>query len=137
MRQILDSCRVLPDGDTVVLVLRGDLDLLVEEPLRQVLTDACDQHRNVLLDLGDVRLIDSTGLGLLVRAHQAVKRNDGVVCLVAPSRFIQAVLHTMRLDPVFPIFQDLDAALHSVRKWDAPRSPATGEAGDRSALGRA
>jgi anti-sigma B factor antagonist len=98
-------------GDTVVMTPRGDLDILVQNQLRQALADACDRHRNVLLDLADVRLVDSSGLSLLVRAHQRAKTKGGVVCLAAPSRFLQTVLYTMRLHPVFPIFPDADSAL--------------------------
>jgi anti-sigma B factor antagonist len=124
-------------NETAILRLHGDLDLLVEPQLRQALTDACADYRHVLLDLSNVRLIDSTGLGLLVRAHQSAKRKDGVVCLLSPSRFILTVLHTMRLHPVFPVFPDATMAINWLAHMAAPRSPATGEAGDRGALGRA
>jgi anti-anti-sigma factor len=97
-------------GERATVALHGDLDLLVATSLRQTLNDVCEECRHLLLDLTDVRLIDSTGLGLLVRTHQAVKRKGGVVCLVAPSAFIQTVLFTMRLHPIFPIFPDLKAA---------------------------
>jgi anti-sigma B factor antagonist len=60
-----------------------------------------------------VRLIDSTALGLLVRAHQDAKRYGRFVCLVAPSRFVITVLHTMRLRAVFPDFPDLG----QTREW--------------------
>lgn len=102
---------VSSSGDVVTVALHGDLDLLVQSLLRETLCQACTTHRHVLLDLADVRLIDSTGLGLLVRAHQAVKRKDGKLALVAPSKFVQTVLFTMRLHPVFPIFRDVAAAL--------------------------
>jgi anti-sigma B factor antagonist len=97
-------------GDLVTVVLHGDLDLLVQAELRKTLSDATEASQHVLLDLADVRLIDSTGLGLLVRAHQTVKRAGGTLSLVAPSRFVQTVLYTMRLHPVFPIFPDMTAA---------------------------
>lgn len=98
---------VTGDGDLATVVLHGDLDLLVQAQLRQTLCQACTGYRHVLLDLADVRLIDSTGLGLLVRAHQAAKRNGGNLCLIAPSKFVQTVLYTMRLYPVFPIFSEV------------------------------
>jgi anti-anti-sigma factor len=97
-------------GERATIVLHGDLDLLVATRLRETLSDAGEAYRYLLLDLSDVRLVDSTGLGLLVRAHQAAKRKGGVVCLIAPSPFIQTVLFTMRLHPIFPIFADLGAA---------------------------
>jgi anti-sigma B factor antagonist len=94
-------------GDRVVTVaLTGDLDLDVVGEVREALYDACDSGRHVVLDLERVTLIDSTGLGALVRAHQHAKRNGRMLCLVRPSRFVVTVLHTMRLIRIFPSFID-------------------------------
>ncbi len=101
---------ITTNGDLVTVVLHGDLDLLVQAHLRQTLADVCETLTHVVLDLADVRLVDSTGLSLLVRAHQAIKRRGGTVCLAAPSKFVQTVLYTMRLHPMFPIFEDSVAA---------------------------
>jgi anti-anti-sigma factor len=73
------------------------------EAVRRALAEAVTLDRQVLVDLAEVRTIDSTGLGLLVRAHQEARQDGKVLCLVAPSRFVRTVLHTMRLDSVFPV----------------------------------
>lgn len=65
---------------------------------------------HVLVDLTECATIDSDGLGLLVRAHQEARREDRSLCLVAPSRFVMTVLHTMRLEHVFPVFPTRTAA---------------------------
>jgi anti-anti-sigma factor len=93
-------------GQTAVVRLHGELDVLVSGELRETLGRAGDEYRNLVLDLGDVPLVDSTTVGVLVRAHQAAKAKGGVICLAAPSRFIVAVLHTMRLGTLFPTFPD-------------------------------
>jgi len=98
-------------GDTLVVHLEGDLDIQVAGAMRKWLTAACESHRNLVLDMADVKFIDSTGLGVLVRAHQAAKRNGGQVVLATPSRFLLTILHTMRLEPVFPTFPTADAAV--------------------------
>lgn len=97
-------------GAASVVELHGDLDVLVADRLREVLEQACAAHPNVVLDLTNVRLIDSTALGVLVRAHQTVKPKGGHVCLAAPSRFIIASLGTMRLLPIFPVFASNEQA---------------------------
>ncbi|HYN93736.1 MAG TPA: STAS domain-containing protein [Pilimelia sp.] len=94
-----------------VVRLRGQLDLLFAGELRDVLVAAAERHRNVVLDLADVRLLDSTGLGQLVQARQLVEAKNGQLCLVAPSTFIVTVLETTRLFPVFEIFSRTAAAL--------------------------
>jgi anti-anti-sigma factor len=95
-----------------VVRLRGQLDILFAPDLREVLIDATKRHHNVVLDLRDVRLLDSTGLGQLVQARQLAESGGGRLCLVGPSAFIVSVMDTMRLSPMFDIFPDTAAALH-------------------------
>jgi anti-sigma B factor antagonist len=105
-------CRLeTADLDTAVVSMTGDIDLRAAEPVRDTLAHAVALHRAVILDLATVETIDSTGLGLLVRAHQDAKQRGGQLCLAAPSRFILTVLHTMHLDRLFTVYADRDQAL--------------------------
>ncbi|MEV4712778.1 STAS domain-containing protein [Micromonospora sp. NPDC049374] len=93
----------------------SDLDPDAGDALRAALRGAFDVAGTVVVDLTHVQVIDSLGLGMLVRAHRDVREQGGRLCLAAPSRFIRTVLHTMKLDGVFPIFDSLDAALDQLR----------------------
>ena len=73
--------------------------------------DAGSRHQNVVLDLRDVRLLDSTGLGQLVQARQLARQKGGDLCLVAPAPFIRTVLGTMKLVPEFRTFAETADAL--------------------------
>ncbi|MFC0033328.1 STAS domain-containing protein [Micromonospora chaiyaphumensis] len=93
------------------------------EPVRRALAEAVTVGDRVLVDLSAVEVIDSAGLGLLVRARQETRRDGRRLCLVAPSRFVRTVLHTMRLDGVFAVFDSRAGALAgSVRAVPARRS---------------
>lgn len=81
------------------------------EAVRRALAEAVDVSHRLLVDLAEVDVIDSAALGLLVRAHQEARQRGTALCLVAPSRFVLTVLHTMRLDGVFPVFESLTVAL--------------------------
>jgi anti-anti-sigma factor len=80
------------------------------EPVRRALSESLVVGSQVLVDLSEVTTIDSVGLGLLVRAHQEARREQRTLCLVAPSRFVLTVLHTMRLEQAFPVFPTRAAA---------------------------
>jgi anti-anti-sigma factor len=108
--------------DATVVHVRADLDGRLAETLRAALTCAVDRRGHVVLDLADAATVDSTGLGLLVRVRQQARRRHATVCIVAPSRFVVTVLHTMRLDRAFPIFDDCPSAL----AWLARQSAAPG-----------
>lgn len=113
--------------DAVVVHVRADIDARVAAGLRQTLFDAVDRRGHVVLDLADVATLDPAGLAALVRAHQWARRRDAMVCFAGPSRFVITVLHTMRVDGLFPIFDDCRSALEWLRQ--SPAWP-VGPAGD-------
>ena len=59
-------------GGVVLLDVRGELDLLTADELRQGLHDALAQAHRVIVDLRGVTFIDSTGVVVLVRAQRAL-----------------------------------------------------------------
>lgn len=97
--------------ETTVVTVVGDIDLDTGDTLRAALRHTAEVGGHVVVDLSRVHLIDSTGLGLLVRAHRDARERGATLCLAAPSRFIRTVLHTMRLEGAFPIFGSRDDAL--------------------------
>lgn len=64
---------------------------------------------DVILDLGQVEFLDSSGLGALVAARKLLgpKRRLELVGLTPP---VAKVMTLTRMDIVFPIHTDLDAA---------------------------
>ncbi|MGC4897082.1 STAS domain-containing protein [Micromonospora sp. DT31] len=73
------------------------------EAVRRTLAERSVHGDRELVDLSALEVIDSAGLGLLVRAHQDARRDGRRLCLVSPSRFVLTVLHTMRLDGLFAV----------------------------------
>ncbi|MEV4727201.1 STAS domain-containing protein [Micromonospora humida] len=112
--------------EVAVVTAAGDLDLATGDVLHGALAEAVGADRHVVVDLARVHLIDSTALGELVRARQDARQRDRQLSLAGPSRFVRTVLHTMRLDRVFPVFDTRRAAV------DWSRSPATAPARERS-----
>jgi anti-anti-sigma factor len=102
-------------GNSALVRVHGNLDATMAPDLRDALCWAADRHGNVVVDLSGSPRVDPAGLGVLIRAHGRAKHNGGVICLVAPSRFVLTVLHTMHVDGVFPIFDDCVTALRWVR----------------------
>jgi anti-sigma B factor antagonist len=78
MADAVVSQRVLDDG-TVVIDLRGELDVAVNDALRDVLVDTITTRRppGVTVNMRHVVFVDSTGMGALVAGYNAAK-NAGV-----------------------------------------------------------
>ncbi|GAA0434847.1 hypothetical protein Aca07nite_00080 [Actinoplanes capillaceus] len=94
-----------------VVVLRADLDQQLVDRVRPIVVGTTGAGRDLVVDMRHAPVIDSAGLGLLVRAHRDARRRGARLCLVAPSRFVLTVLHTMHLDGVFTILPDQTAAV--------------------------
>jgi anti-anti-sigma factor len=100
--------------DAVVITPLTDVESGLVEVLRDGLMTAAGRYAHVVVDMRAVQFIDSSGLGLLVRARQEARSHGGTVSLAAPSRFVLTVLHTMRLDAAFPHFPDQETALGQI-----------------------
>lgn len=120
------AIRTHDDIAATVITPLADIDASFTQTLRDGLTTALNTSRYVVLDLHAVHLIDSAGLGMLVRAHQEAKRGDGSLSLAAPSRFVLTVLHTMRLDVIFSSYPDEETALNALRRDDSRLIPNQG-----------
>jgi anti-sigma B factor antagonist len=68
------SRRLLEDG-TVVLDLRGELDVAVNDALRDVLEQTIREERPpmVVVNMMHVTFVDSTGMGALVAGFKAAR----------------------------------------------------------------
>jgi anti-anti-sigma factor len=114
-------------GEVTAVRPVGDLDAAVADDLRDLMHHLAESVTLLVLDLTAVHLIDSIVLGILVRAHQTVKRRGGLLYLAAPSRFVRAVLHTTSLERIFPAFDDVPTAAEVIATHGLAR-PARGPA---------
>ena len=98
------------DGRLIV-ALEGDVDLNRAPEVRRSLLDCVARGLDVLVDLSGVSYIDSSGIASLVEALQEAGKKGIRLGLVAVSEDARKVFQLARLDKVFAIHPDLDAAL--------------------------
>lgn len=79
---------VREEGDDVVVAVHGEVDLLTAPSLEAALAQADGRVASrVVLDLADLRFIDSTGIHVLVAAHnQATSSGRRLVLANVPAR---------------------------------------------------
>ena len=103
-------------GDVVVVTVSGDItlnkggDVLLKDKVRSLLQQG---HKNVLLDLGGVSVVDSAGLGELVQAYVTTKNRGGVLKLLNVTKRLKDLLVVTKLLTVFDTFENEAAALAS------------------------
>jgi anti-sigma B factor antagonist len=93
------------DGDDGEATLRieGTLDAVTAPELRPAL-DAlvAENKQKIIIDLSSLRLIDSSGVGVLVSLFKRARANGGDVRIVGVRDQPRAIFRLLRLDRVFP-----------------------------------
>jgi len=98
------------DG-AVVVRLSGELDLSNAAEVGRTLDDACARDPDrLVVDLGDVTFIDSTGLGVLTAARLKLRSRNALL-LLRPQLETRRALEISGLSRQMPIFDSLEQAL--------------------------
>ena len=91
-------------GNETVLTIEGTLDAVTAPELRSVVDDLVNEGRKeVTLDLAQLRLIDSSGVGVIVSLFKRIRANGGQVRITGLRDQPRAIFRLLRLDRVFPV----------------------------------
>ena len=100
------------EGGRTVIAVSGEIDVYTAPTLRERLNELIAQGRHdLVVDLGGVDFLDSTGLGVLVGALKRSRAQDGTLSLVCSQEKILKVFRITGLTKVFPIHPSLPDAL--------------------------
>jgi anti-sigma B factor antagonist len=95
-----------------VVPLKGEIDLHVSPTVTATLNEMIDKKpEQLVVDLSEVSYIDSAGLAALIQAMQKVESYGGKFMLSGLQETVRSIFEISRLDQVFQIFPDADAAL--------------------------
>jgi anti-sigma B factor antagonist len=84
------------------------------DSLRQTLEEALGhEETRIAVNLSEVPMIDSSGIGLLVRFLASARQRGGNIKLVSPSDFAVKTLRLVGVLNLFEVFPDDDAAVES------------------------
>jgi len=70
-------------------------------------------HRKLLLNLAGVEYVDSDGMGELVRCYTTVRQTGGEMKLAQVNRRVADLLQVTRLNTLFEIYSEEQAALRA------------------------
>jgi anti-sigma B factor antagonist len=105
------------DGVAVVAVL-GEVDVATAPRLRQELlrlVSESDGPPRIVVDLGGVDFLDSTGLGVLLGGLKRVRTKHGALVVARAESHVRKAFEITRVIEILPLLDDLDAALDAVR----------------------
>jgi anti-sigma B factor antagonist len=95
--------------------LRGQLRLgqAVDELRATIEESLGNGDTRFAINLAEVPMVDSSGIGLLVRCLASTKQRGGNIKLVQPSKFAVQTLKLVGVLNLFEVFDDDDAAVES------------------------
>lgn len=98
------------DGETAILLLRGELDHVGAAILRSTLDVVIDQQpRSVVLDLADLLFMDAAGLEVFAAGARRLSLGGASLVIRTPSAMVRRLLAITRLDTVVHL-EDEDQA---------------------------
>lgn len=87
---------VRPAGDSIVAASLAELRLKMRGAVEEGV-------RELVLDLTDVRMVDSSGIGLLISAYNSLRKVGGHLAVIHASAEILDLFRTMRMHQHFSV----------------------------------
>ena len=92
------------NGDVTVLRISGSLDALSTPELRPTIeTLVAEKRAEVTVDLTDLRLIDSSGVGAIVSLYKRMRAVGSRVSVIGLKDQPLAIFRLLRLDRIFTV----------------------------------
>ena len=99
-------------GDATVLRPNGRLDIVTAPQLRSLIADSLAAgFRTIVVDLEDVTLLDSSGLGSLIGGMKSAREAGGDLLVARPAEQARLVHEITALDGVLTLHDSVERAL--------------------------
>jgi anti-sigma B factor antagonist len=116
--------RTQRESDVVILTAEGELDAYAAPALTESLRDASRDEGRFLADLSKVSFLDSTALGVVVRAVNAIVAEGGQARVVLPETSARRIFEITTLDDALPVARTRAQALQELQAaGDGPSAP--------------
>ncbi len=102
-------------GNAAVLNVRGDVDLATASVLESAIADAWTPPQRLVIDASQIAFMDSTGLGVLVKAAIQARDEGGEVVMAAVGPRVHKVLAITGLDAHIAIYPSVEEALRNTK----------------------
>ncbi|WP_435798271.1 STAS domain-containing protein [Streptomyces antibioticus] len=100
------------DGVCVVTV-RGEVDHAVKDLLTEALRCEDAVPPRIVVDLGGVTFMDSSGINVLIAAHQRVAGARGWLRIAGAQESVRRLLRLVGVDALIPCHAGVEQAVHA------------------------
>ena len=97
----------------MILDITGDLTYANREQFKMAVESVRQKGcRHLILNMADVRFVDSSGLGLLALVSQNFKLNNGKVSMLRPQSYVREILGLANIPKLIPVFDSEEDAVN-------------------------
>lgn len=104
-----DNIAILDITGEIIGDARFELNKAIQEQIDS-------NHAGIILNLEEVPMMDSVGLGMLIAAYTSLTKRGTKMVLLNTGRSVRYLLVITKLDQVFEKYDDEDEALESFKK---------------------
>jgi anti-sigma B factor antagonist len=98
-----------------VIDVQGEIDVYTSPRVKETINELIEkEHYNLIINLEEVRYIDSTGLGVLIGALKKVREHNGSINLICTNPQIKKIFNITGLVKIFGIFKNVEEAVNSI-----------------------
>lgn len=98
---------------TLILQIKGELDLHTAEDLRSQIDDYLNQYdniKNMIMDLHGIDFIDSSGLGVILGRYKLIKQRGGKLVIISSSYQVKRIFEVSGMLKIISIYETLEQA---------------------------
>lgn len=101
------------NGNTLIVRVKGELDLAVADRFREEMEEKLQQEKlkNLIVDLGEVSFIDSSCLGVILGRYKRLSEQGGTVAIIRAQPQVRRVLELSGIMRIMGIYRDEKGAL--------------------------
>jgi len=110
--------KIVERYEAVILELKGNVmggpeATEFSDTLKKLLTEG---KKNLILDLSEVKFMNSSGLGMMISGLTTVKKEGGLLKLACVAEKIQSLLMITKLITIFETYDTIEEAIKSFVK---------------------
>lgn len=106
--------------DSLIVVIRGDLDVVTGREFDEYLTVARRDHDRIVLDLSAVDFMDTSALAVIVGHWKGLVAAGGTLCLAGPRYRYTKSLWITGLADRLPLYDSVEKAVAAAQQEAEP-----------------
>jgi anti-sigma B factor antagonist len=103
-------------GDTMIITISGDLDIVTSPELDECLTQAEADHNRIILDFGEVSFLDTSALAVIVGHWKKAEAAGGILALARARYRYTKTLWITGLADKLTIYETVDDGLAALAR---------------------